>query len=196
MQTRALRRQGHAQLRPAMRALTPHLSNFASAFTSVILSSQTMISLVMVSILQCVSKGSQSRVGFAFPDDAHRQVRGKVESTLEDMGALKLSRISPSRCGLGACASAQALRRQQECRPRLRSPSCCPTSLPSPFCRSRTCQAIRAGILCRRYRRRHHHRAVALQVAVRDRAQFELHLQGPSGRYQGSRAQARSCAMS
>src|SRR5712664_1820592 len=42
-------------------------SNFASAFTSVILSSQTMISLVMGSILQCVSKGSQSRVGFAFP---------------------------------------------------------------------------------------------------------------------------------
>ena len=49
----------------------------------------------------------------------------------------------------------------------------------------------RAGILCRRYRRRHHHRAFALQVAVRDRAQFELHLQGPSGRYQGSRAKAR-----
>ena len=42
-------------------------SNFASAFTSVILSSKTMISLVMGSILQCVSKGSQSRVGFAFP---------------------------------------------------------------------------------------------------------------------------------
>ena len=31
------------------------------------ITSQTMIFLVMVLILQCVSKGSQSRVGFAFP---------------------------------------------------------------------------------------------------------------------------------
>ena len=36
-------------------------------FRRVILSSQTMISSVTGSILQCVSKGSQSRGGFAFP---------------------------------------------------------------------------------------------------------------------------------
>ena len=36
----------------------------------------------------------------------------------------------------------------------------------------------RAGIFRRRHGRGHHHRAVALQVAVRDRPQFELHLQG------------------
>jgi hypothetical protein len=41
-------------------------SSFASAFTPVILSSRTMIFLAMRSILQCVSKGSQNRVGFAF----------------------------------------------------------------------------------------------------------------------------------
>jgi class 3 adenylate cyclase len=37
-------------------------SNFASAFTSVILSSKTMISLVTASTLRYVSKGSQNRV--------------------------------------------------------------------------------------------------------------------------------------
>ena len=37
----------------------------------------------------------------------------------------------------------------------------------------------RAGILRRRRGGGHHHRAVAHSLAVRDRAQFELHLQGP-----------------
>jgi adenylate cyclase len=36
-----------------------------------------------------------------------------------------------------------------------------------------------------------HHRALAFQMVIRDRAQFELYLQGQSRRYQGSRAQAR-----
>jgi adenylate cyclase len=39
----------------------------------------------------------------------------------------------------------------------------------------------RAGVFRRRDGGRHHHRAVALQVVVRYRAQFELHLQGQSG---------------
>src|SRR5882762_9889021 len=42
-------------------------SNIASAFTWVISSSKTMISLVMGSILQSVSKGSQNRAVSAFP---------------------------------------------------------------------------------------------------------------------------------
>ena len=40
----------------------------------------------------------------------------------------------------------------------------------------------RAGIFRRRHGRGHHHRAVAHPVAVRHRAQFELHLQGPRRR--------------
>jgi adenylate cyclase len=35
-----------------------------------------------------------------------------------------------------------------------------------------------------------HYGAFAVQMVVRDRSQFELHLQGPSGRYQGSQALA------
>ena len=49
----------------------------------------------------------------------------------------------------------------------------------------------RAGIFRRRHGRRHHHRAVAHHLAVRDRAQFELHLQGQGGRHQAGRPRAR-----
>src|SRR5450631_1546538 len=45
----------------------PSGSNFASASTSVILSSTKMTSMVMGSILRCVSKGSQRRAVSAFP---------------------------------------------------------------------------------------------------------------------------------
>ena len=38
-----------------------------------------------------------------------------------------------------------------------------------------------AGVFRRRHGRGDHHRAVAHPLAVRDRAQFELHLQGPGG---------------
>ena len=40
--------------------------------------------------------------------------RGKVESTLEDIGTGTLKNIAEP-MGLGACASAQAPRRQQKC---------------------------------------------------------------------------------
>ena len=48
-----------------------------------------------------------------------------------------------------------------------------------------------AGIFRRRHGRGHHHRPVAHQMAVRDRAQFELHLQGQGGRHQAGRARTR-----
>ena len=46
----------------------------------------------------------------------------------------------------------------------------------------------RTGILRRRHRRRHHHRTVAHQMAVRDRSQFELHVQGQGRRRAPGRA--------
>ena len=52
----------------------------------------------------------------------------------------------------------------------------------------------RAGVLRRRHRRGHHHRAVALQVAVRDRPQFELCLQGSLTGHPTGRTRAR-CAL-
>ena len=48
----------------------------------------------------------------------------------------------------------------------------------------------RAGVLRRRHGGRDHHRAVAHALAVRDRAQFELHLQGPGRRREAGRARA------
>ena len=54
----------------------------------------------------------------------------------------------------------------------------------------------RSGILCRRDRRGHHHRAVALPAPLRHRPQLDLHLQGPGGgrprRSAGSSASATS----
>ena len=49
----------------------------------------------------------------------------------------------------------------------------------------------RAGVLRRRRGGGHHHRAVAHSLAVRHRAQFELHLQGPRGRREAGRPRAR-----
>ena len=53
-----------------------------------------------------------------------------------------------------------------------------------------------AGLLCRRHRRGHHHGAVPHPLAVRDRTQLELCLQGPSRRCEagGSRARRALCA--
>ena len=48
-----------------------------------------------------------------------------------------------------------------------------------------------AGILRGRDRRGHHHGAVARALAVRDRAQFELRLQGPQRRHQAGGRRAR-----
>ena len=51
-----------------------------------------------------------------------------------------------------------------------------------------------AGVFRRRHRRGHHHRAVAHSVAVRDRPQFELHLQGPGRRHEAGRRASSACA--
>ena len=73
--------------------------------------------------------------GVCISDDAHRQIRGKVESTLEDMGPQSLKNIAEPMRAWRVRLLAQALRRQQNRRARLgRSRS--PTNLPSPFCLS------------------------------------------------------------
>ena len=48
----------------------------------------------------------------------------------------------------------------------------------------------RAGVFRRRHGGGHHHGAVAHALAVRDRAQLELHLQGPRGRREAGRPRA------
>ena len=55
---------------------------------------ETTISLATASISQLASKGLRSRVAICISDDAQRQVRGKVEFTLEDMGPQNLKNIA------------------------------------------------------------------------------------------------------
>ena len=52
----------------------------------------------------------------------------------------------------------------------------------------------RAGVLRRWHGRRHHHRAVAHALAVRDRPQFDLHLQRPQRSTSGRSAASSACA--
>jgi MFS family permease len=52
----------------------------------------------------------------------------------------------------------------------------------------------RAGILRRRHGRGGHHRTQPHSLVIRDRAQFELHLQGPRHRYKANRART-GCAL-
>ncbi len=53
----------------------------------------------------------------------------------------------------------------------------------------------RAGVFRRRHGRGHHHRALALRLAVRHRAQFELHLQGQAPSISSRSAANSACAM-
>ena len=65
-----------------------------------------------------------------------------------------------------------------------------PTSPPLRSCRFRTERRPRAGVFRRRHGRGHHHGVVAYPLAVRHRAQFELHLQGPGGGREAGRPRA------
>ena len=77
--------------------------------------------------------------GICISDDARRQIRGKVESTLEDMGSQSLKNIAePMRVWRVRIGPSPSPAMQQNRRPRLRSPSRSPTNPPSPCCRLRT----------------------------------------------------------
>ena len=78
------------------------------------------------------------------------------------------------RADAGACIARQAVRRGASIREFERRP--------------------RAGIFRRRHGRRHHRGTVAHQVAVRHRAQFELHLQRHGRRREAGRVASSACA--
>ena len=77
--------------------------------------------------------------GVCISDDAYRQIRGKVEIGCDDLGPQTLKNIAePMRAwrvqlGSSGCEGATGL----ACEAKLRR-SRCPTSRPSPCCRSRT----------------------------------------------------------
>ena len=69
-------------------------SNFASASTSATSSSMTTISSAMASISPLALKGIAEPGGVCISDDAHRQIRGKVEFVFDDMGPQTLKNIA------------------------------------------------------------------------------------------------------
>ena len=130
-------------------------------------------------------------------EDAYRQVRARLDLEVNDLGATQLKNIvEPVRVySLQVGLPAQP------------KPAASTTLTPPEKPAERLALARQAfdrgpavpeherrpgaGIFRRRHGRRHHHRAVADQMAVRDRAQFELRLQGQGRGYQAGRARAR-----
>ena len=124
--------------------------------------------------------------------NVYDQVRGKLAYGYADLGEQPVHnipepvhayRVKPSRAGTdrrrlardcakaGAAATRQAVDRGPAVPEHERRP--------------------RAGVFRRRHGGRDHHGAVAHALAVRDRPQFELHLQGPGRGREAGRARAR-----
>ena len=116
---------------------------------------------------------------------------GKVEFLFEDLGEPSLKNIARPirayRLRPGGAAD-----RSQPSRPALRLPYQ-PSIAVLPFREHE--RRSRAGLFRRRHGRRDHHGAVSRAMAVRHRAQFELHLQGPRGGREASGPRTRACAM-
>ena len=114
------------------------------------------------------------------------QVRDKLDFAFEDMGEQQVKNIArPVRVYRCRIAGAKS--------PAPAPPAGAPLPLPDkpsiavlPF--SQYERRPGAGIFRRRHGRGHHHRSVADQLAVRDRAQLDLYLQGPGGRREAGRA--------
>jgi adenylate cyclase len=76
--------------------------------------------------------------GICISDDAHRQVRGKVNAVFDDLGAQTLKNIT-DRCGHGESGSAASrFRNRWSFQPRRAARLRCPTCRRSQCCRSRT----------------------------------------------------------
>jgi class 3 adenylate cyclase len=122
--------------------------------------------------------------GICLSDDDYRQVRDKLDLNFQNFGEQELKNITrpvrvyrlrppttppggPDTSNQSSCASRQAVHRR--------------AAVPEHERRSR------AGIFRRRHGRRHHYRAFPHQLALRYRAQFEFHIQGPGDRCETNR---------
>ena len=106
-------------------------------------------------------------------DNAYQQVQGQARRRLSATWASSNSRTLLSRCASTACGS-DAAAHATAVAGAAREAVDRGAAVPEHERRSG------AGIFRRRHGRGHHHRPVADQMAVRDRPQFELHLQGPA----------------
>ena len=118
-------------------------------------------------------------------DNAYQQIKGKLSVDVTDMGEQQLKNIAqPVRVyGIRPAGAAAAA-----ARPALSLPDR-PSIAVLPF--QNMSGDRRAGLFRRRHGRGHHHRPLAHQMAVRHRAQFDLHLQGPCRRREAGRPRAR-----
>ena len=132
-------------------------------------------------------------------EDAYRQVRARLDLEVSDLGQTQLKnivdpvRVYSLQVGLPAQAKPSApmatVHADTVEMPRAARPS--RQALDRGAAVPEHERRSGAGIFRRRHGRGHHHRPVAHQVAIRDRAQFELHLQGQIGRHPAGRARTR-----
>ena len=117
--------------------------------------------------------------GICISSRVHEDVRDRLDTAFDDGGTQTLKNIARPvqvwRWQPGTAVAAEASARADST-PATRQAVDRRAAVPEHERRSG------AGVLRRRRRRGHHHGAVALQVAVRHRPQFELHLQGQSRR--------------
>ena len=186
----ALRRRGAARHGRAQRrrAAGASASSSASASMSATSSSTTTTSSATASTSRRGSKASPSPAASASRMTLTARCAARSTIAFDDHGRADAQEHRPAGAGLCALrapsAAAAVDRAGARARP-ARQAVDRRAAVPEHERRSR------AGIFRRRHGRGHHHRAVALQVAVRHRAQFELHLQGQGGRRQAGRPRAR-----
>jgi adenylate cyclase len=124
--------------------------------------------------------------GVCLSGSAFEQVRGKTNFSFDDLGERSLKNIDrPVRLYAVSPASAQtASALTSQARQPLALPEK-PSIAVLPF---QNMTVIRADYFCRRYGGGHHHCAVAVQVPVRHRPQFEFCLQRKITRHTSSRS--------
>ena len=110
--------------------------------------------------------------GICVARNVHDQVRDKLSFSFEDMGEQSVKNIARPvrayRIEAGGQISALGVRVGYRCS--IAAARASSSSVYQPFSRPRT------RVLCRRFDRRHHHRAFALAYVPSDRPQLDLHL--------------------
>ena len=162
-------------------------SNFASAFNRAISSSRTATSSATASTSPLGLKAWPSPAASASRRGCRRMPRASSTLAFDDMGEQQLKNIARPVRVYRVRKPARRLREPLE-RPALPLPDK-PSIAVLPFAEYE--RRPGAGIFRRRHGRGDHHRALAHPLAVRDRPQFELHLQGPSRRREAGRPRTR-----
>ena len=122
----------------------------------------------------------------------HDQVRTRLDSSSRTWASSR-SRTSPARCVSFGCAIGSAAAEAPAApEPRAAAPRQAVDRGPAVPEHERR---PGAGVFRRRHGRGDHHRVVAHPLAVRHRAQFDLHLQGPSRRCESRSGANWACAM-